>query len=252
MFKVLEPGARKRRVWSAGTITLSVAAHVAILGIATYASLHASPPPPPPEVYVPVDVPPPPPPPVKVIDPPAPPPQADQPAMPATPGTFIEVHPPEVVPDRIPAIDPTQPPLPPQDGAATGTGGDVIGTPTGQPSTGSTALATDGYGPDVVSAAELGEIPALANTSEVQRILQRTYPPLLREAGIMGEARLQFVINTDGRVDMSTVQVVGATNEQFGDAAKRAVEHFRFKPASMNGDPVRVLTTIPIRFTVQH
>jgi protein TonB len=251
MFKVLEPGARKRRVWSAGTVTLSVAAHVAILGVAAYASLNASPPPPRPEVVVDLGtLPPPPPPAPQPVQPDRPPPDPAAPKPVA--GDFIEVHTPDVAPDKLPPLNAVETPAPPQDDPAAGKGGDVIGPPSGGPSTGRAGPVGDGAPSEVIPAEELGEIPALANTSEVQRILQRTYPPLLRDAGIVGEARLQFVINTDGRVDPATVQVVGATNEQFGDAARRAVEHFRFKPASMMGEPVRVLITIPIRFNVQH
>jgi protein TonB len=248
MFKVLDPEARRRRVWSAGTVTVSLAAHVLVLAGAAYASLHASPPPPPREVVTDLGPLPPAPPPIK--DPPQEQPR-EQPRQPSTPGTFIEVHTPVTVPDKIPAVDPTLAPLPRQDDGADGKGGDHIGPPNGQPGTGSAEVPDDGLPEGVVDMSDLAEIPSLQNAIEVQRVLQRSYPPLLREAGVMGEARLQFIINTDGRVEATSVQVVGATNQQFGDAAKRAVEHFRFKPASMMGEPVRVLITIPIRFTLQ-
>jgi protein TonB len=247
MFKTFAPGARRRRVWSPGTIAASVAAHAFLLGGAAYATLHASPPTRETASIFDIGEPPAPPPPVKPQDPPPPPPAPDEPA--ARAGQTVEIPAPTDVPTELPKVNPNEAPL--HDYQVTGIG--TTGTTydpnaTTQAPTGPTTTA--GEGPEVIAVEDLGEMPALANRNEVQRVLQRTYPSNLRDAGIAGEARLQFIINTDGTVDAASVQVVSSTQEAFGDAARRAVEKFRFRPATMMGEPVRVLITIPIRFTV--
>ncbi|MDB4950948.1 MAG: hypothetical protein JWM27_3597 [Gemmatimonadetes bacterium] len=248
MFKVLEPGARKRRIWSAGTVTASLAAHILVLGGIASASM--GPPAPAAEVVRPlIDIPVPEAP-VKVH------PQPEQPAhpdaSPAPRGRTVELPAPVDVPTKLPPIDPGAKPLTPEMTTGQGPVGVVHGDPlAGQRPGGDPTVSEGGAPTGVVRAEDLGEIPALANAAEVRRILQRTYPPMLRDAGVQGEARLQFVVNTDGRVDPATVTVVGATQPAFADAARRAVERFRFKPASMMGEPVRVLITLPIHFTLE-
>ena len=248
MFKVLAPGSRKRRTWSAGTIAASVAAHVLVLGGAAYASLHASPPPRV-EVFQDLPLPPPAPEPLKPKDPTPPPPsKPDEP--PARAGQTVELRAPDVVPTIIPKVDPTEQPLHASETTGIGIPGDKYDPNATQPAAGGSHGNGDGQPTDVVTPEDLGEIPSLANRGEVQRVLQRYYPPMQRDAGIAGDAQLQFVINTDGSVDAASVKVVSSTSEAFGEAAKRAVERFRFRPATMMGEPVRVLITIPIRFTV--
>jgi protein TonB len=83
---------------------------------------------------------------------------------------------------------------------------------------------------------------------EVQRTLQRLYPQPLRDSGVTGTVVLRFVIDTDGRVEPSTIQVVSTTHPEFGDAAIEAAKRLRFEPAKVNGKSVRVLTSIPIRW----
>ncbi len=39
--------------------------------------------------------------------------------------------------------------------------------------------------------------PSLRNADDVQRALERVYPPSLRDAGVTGETVLQFVINEE-------------------------------------------------------
>jgi periplasmic protein TonB len=249
MFKVLASGSRKRTVWTANTIATSIIAHALVLGFAAYASVHASPPKREVADIVDIGAPPPPPPPIEEQkEKPTPPAPADAP--PPQPGQTVELPAPDKVPTEIPKIDLNEQPLHPYEVTGIGTTGTTYDPHATVQTPPSPAPGPPGDGPQVIEAAELGEIPALANRGEVQRILQRTYPPTLRDAGVAGEAQLQFIINTDGTVDASSVKVVSSSQEAFGDAARRAVERFRFRPATMMGEPVRVLISIPIRFTV--
>lgn len=104
-------------------------------------------------------------------------------------------------------------------------------------------------GPDgTYDLAEVDERPELTNRSEVDRLMQRNYPPLLRDAGIAGQVTLRFRVNEDGRVDAESIAVENASHDAFGDAARRVVERMRFRPATVGGRAVRVWVTLPITF----
>ena len=73
------------------------------------------------------------------------------------------------------------------------------------------------------------------------------YPESLRQAGIDGRVLVRFTVDTLGRVDMSSVQILESTHDLFTRAVRDALAGFRFKPpksaASMcvaGGDAVRV------------
>ena len=254
MFKILASGGRKpRRSWSPATAAASLAAHVALFAAVGYAAVGtASPLKKDEEVIQWTPLGPPPPPPVEPrIE--APPPQAPQPVKTDEPapvvGQAIAIVPPPDVPKTIAAPSASDIPVTAAEVNAPGKLGDVMGVPnpadtrsaTGVPAT--SPGVTEG---DLVEAEALSESPAVQNRREVQRALERLYPATLRDAGVAGRAVLQFIVNTDGRVDPASIRVVSATHEQFGDASRRAVERFRFRPARINGTPVRVLISLPI------
>ncbi|MET0397782.1 MAG: TonB family protein [Longimicrobiaceae bacterium] len=93
--------------------------------------------------------------------------------------------------------------------------------------------------------------PMLLNSGEVRALLARTYPPLLRDAGVTGRADLKFVIDTNGRVVPSSITVVSATHEEFAEASTRVAAGMRFSSAMMEGDVTPVLVQIPISWTLE-
>ena len=97
---------------------------------------------------------------------------------------------------------------------------------------------------------EVSVRPSLRNESEVQRALERAYPPALRDAGVTGETVLQFVIDADGRVEPGSIEVVSSSDEGFASAARRVAASMRFSPAKAGGRSVRVTTTMPVRWTI--
>jgi len=76
------------------------------------------------------------------------------------------------------------------------------------------------------------------------------YPRDLREAGISGSVVLSFVIDTTGRADPDSIEVVSSTNIGFINPAIGTVRSCRFVPAVKDGHPVRVRVTQPINFSV--
>lgn len=67
------------------------------------------------------------------------------------------------------------------------------------------------------------------------------YPPLLREAGVAGEVFAQFVVDTTGRVEASSLKVLRSTHELFTASVRAALETLRYTPARVSGRPVRQL-----------
>jgi len=145
--------------------------------------------------------------------------------------------------------------------------GDVVGTvdpsdtraPTGntQPSEAKEAPPAPAAEPEPepvsnepVAESEVDVRPSLRNADDVQRALQRVYPPMLRDAGVTGQTVLQFVIDENGRVEPGSVEVVSSSDDQFAAAARRVVSSMRFSPAKIHGRTVRVTTTLPVSWVL--
>lgn len=101
----------------------------------------------------------------------------------------------------------------------------------------------------VVTGLAVEELPRLLNASDLARQLERNYPPLLRDAGVSGDVVLRFRLLEDGRVDAASIQTISATDSQFVAAAERSVGRLRFRPARINGRPVKVWVELPIAFS---
>ena len=76
------------------------------------------------------------------------------------------------------------------------------------------------------------------------------YPDILRQAGVEGEALVSFVVDTTGRVDISTFKIIRATHDLFGVAVKNALPRMRFFPAELGDRKVRQLVQQPFSFAI--
>jgi protein TonB len=74
------------------------------------------------------------------------------------------------------------------------------------------------------------------------------YPPEAKEKKLEGIVRLRAIIGRDGAI--SNLTVVEATDPIFIDAAKAAVERWKYRPYILNGEPTDVETTITVNFTM--
>ena len=253
MFKILAPGNRRRRVWSPTTIAVSVAFHgLFFLGVAR-ASMADSPAKGPEEepIWIPVPQAPPPPPPAPVR--PAPPAPRDEPRQPPKTGDFKALRPPADVPDQIPVPDPTQRVEDPKDYRGQGEEGDKVGPVVpgdDRPLTGDTAEVEPRGDGDVLDARAVEELPEVRNRREMVNLLERTYPGTLRDAGVEGRVVVQFVVDTEGRVEPESIRIVSSTHAAFEAPSRRAAERMRFRPARVNGQPVRVMISLPVDWKV--
>jgi TonB family protein len=111
-----------------------------------------------------------------------------------------------------------------------------------------TGPALDPWVPDVADA----EVkPRLVNAEEVQALLAETYPPLLRDAGIVGQTVMSFVIDEGGGVDRRSIVVVSATHDGFAQASASVVAKMQFRPATVLGRTAAVRMQIPISWTLE-
>jgi protein TonB len=74
------------------------------------------------------------------------------------------------------------------------------------------------------------------------------YPDLLRGAGIEGTVLVQFVVDTLGRADLRTLQILQSEHAFFTSAVKRALEQMRFVPAEVGERKVPQLVQQTFQF----
>jgi TonB family protein len=87
------------------------------------------------------------------------------------------------------------------------------------------------------------------NPDDFQRRLvnspKPSYPALAQRAGLQGIVKLQVRVRKDGSVE---VQKLLEGEPALADAAIAAVKQWRAKPASLNGQPVEVISTVTFNF----
>ena len=56
-----------------------------------------------------------------------------------------------------------------------------------------------------------------------------------------GEVLVEFVVDTVGRADTASLKMLKATHPELGQAVRKAIPCMRFRPAAIDGRPVRQL-----------
>lgn len=77
------------------------------------------------------------------------------------------------------------------------------------------------------------------------------YPEMLRRAGVTGRVVLRFAVDTAGRVDLGSVQVVESTHDAFTRAVRDILPRLRFEPARVHGRAVAALAEMPFEFVLR-
>ena len=65
------------------------------------------------------------------------------------------------------------------------------------------------------------------------------YPRMMRQAGINGVVLVQAIVDTSGRVEAGSIQVLQSSQSAFETAAKRLVQRSPFQPGRVRGRPPR-------------
>ena len=74
------------------------------------------------------------------------------------------------------------------------------------------------------------------------------YPDMLRSAGGEGDVLAQFVVGTDGRVDMSTFKVLKTSHDLFTASVRASLAQMHWVPANVGGHAVKQLVQMPFEF----
>lgn len=80
------------------------------------------------------------------------------------------------------------------------------------------------------------------------RVVPVSYPPSLFAAGVKGLVLAEFVVDTLGRVELSTIGVVSSTHPLFAHAVREALPAASYTPAQRGGRRVRQLVYQPFDF----
>jgi TonB family protein len=92
---------------------------------------------------------------------------------------------------------------------------------------------------------------------QVDRMVERyeasaapIYPPRLSAAGKEGRVQATFVVDTTGRVDLASVQVLASDHPEFTESVRTALGDMRFRPARRGGRAVRQLVEQRFSFRI--
>jgi TonB family protein len=90
--------------------------------------------------------------------------------------------------------------------------------------------------------------PGGTQPEEIERVIPR-YPPLARRANISGAVVIRGIVRRDGTID--DVEVIKDLPYGLGEAARDAVEQWKFRPATFRGEPIDVYYTVTVNFRLQ-
>lgn len=90
--------------------------------------------------------------------------------------------------------------------------------------------------------------PGGTQPDEIDRVVPR-YPMGARAAGIEGPVVIRGIVRRDGTID--NVQIIKDLPYGLGDAARQAVSQWRFRPATVNGEPIDVYYTVTVNFRLR-
>lgn len=76
------------------------------------------------------------------------------------------------------------------------------------------------------------------------------YPVVLKSRGIEGAAVVRFVVDTTGRADPASFQLIETNHPLFGTAVRDALPGMKFRPASIGARKVRQLVEQPFIFRI--
>ena len=162
------------------------------------------------------------------------------------PKGFQTVATPTAVPTELPPVNLEEQPLDPADFTGIGVEGGVADGVVG--GTGDADSAGTGPADGLYDAAT---DDARYTAARVVRQVAPDYPPGLRRARVEGSVIIRFVVDTLGRVEPASVEVLESSLAEFNQPAILAMLATRFAAARFDGRAVRQLTNQRISFRLR-
>ena len=231
---LIESSHQKQQTKKALSLPVSILIHGLVIGAALGASIWfvgEVPEPPIPVTFY-AAAPPPPPPPPAAPKAAAPKAEAPKPVQ-VKP---VEMTQPVVIPETVPQPLAAPEPEAPSSGVEGGVEGGVPGGVMG----GVVGGTGGGGGEEPLRVGGDVKAPVLSSRTEPQ------YPEAARKARMEGVVILEAIITADGNVE--DVRVLKSVNPLLDASAVRAVQMWKYKPATLNGRAVRVYLTVTVTF----
>jgi protein TonB len=106
-----------------------------------------------------------------------------------------------------------------------------------------------------LGAAGDGEAPVWAVNDIMMQLREAPVPPRypeqLRRAGVDGSVLVKFVVDTLGRIDPASVEVLRSTHDLFTVAVRESLARLRFRPAIVGARKVPAAAVMPFQFTLK-
>jgi protein TonB len=90
--------------------------------------------------------------------------------------------------------------------------------------------------------------PGGTQPEELDRAIPR-YPAAARRAGVQGPVVIRGIVRRDGTID--NLEIIKDLPYGLGEEARRAVNRWRFRPATYRGEPIDVYYTVTVNFRLQ-
>jgi TonB family protein len=90
--------------------------------------------------------------------------------------------------------------------------------------------------------------PGGTQPQELDRVVPR-YPAAARRANVSGPVVVRGIVRRDGTID--NVEIIKDLPHGLGEEARRAVSRWRFRPATVRGEPIDVYYTVTVNFRLQ-
>jgi TonB family protein len=87
--------------------------------------------------------------------------------------------------------------------------------------------------------------PGGTQPEEVDRVVPR-YPIMARRANVAGAVVVRGIVRRDGTID--NVEIIKDLPDGLGEAAREAVQQWRFRAATYRGEPIDVYYTVTVNF----
>ncbi|MDR0422894.1 MAG: TonB family protein [Proteiniphilum sp.] len=102
----------------------------------------------------------------------------------------------------------------------------------------------------LIIAEEMPSFPGSQGAMQLFISLNLQYPIIAQELGIQGRVEVDFIVDTDGRIE--SPQIVTSVSPELDAEVLRLVSIMpKWNPGKLNGKPVRVRFTMPITFRLQ-
>jgi TonB family protein len=111
--------------------------------------------------------------------------------------------------------------------------------------------------PDPVKIPDPGDGGRVYIESEMGRPVRRdpasaapAYPDYLQKQGIEGTVAVEYIVDTTGLADSTSLRILRTSHPAFAEAVRAALPGMRFEPGEVGGQLVRQLVTQEFRFVI--